>query len=92
MSELRVMRVGDRGVLAWHMYVDAGPSEWYEICMDANTGALLYRYNLYARRGAGNGLHAAPRSRGPHAPIVRRRHGHKHGGGLDGHFDRHDRQ
>ena len=48
LSELRIMRVGDRGVLAWHIYVDAGPSEWYEICIDANTGALLFRYNLYA--------------------------------------------
>jgi len=48
LSELRVMRIGDQGVLVWHMYVDAGPSEWYEICIDANTGALLFRYNLYA--------------------------------------------
>jgi extracellular elastinolytic metalloproteinase len=47
-SDLRIMRVGDRGVLAWHSYVDVGPSEWYEICVDANTGALLFRYNLYA--------------------------------------------
>jgi len=47
-SELRVMRVGNRGVLVWHSYVDAGPNEWYEICLDANTGALLFRYNLYA--------------------------------------------
>ncbi|MEK6286103.1 MAG: M36 family metallopeptidase [Acidobacteriota bacterium] len=48
MSDLRVMRVGDRGVLAWHSYLEAGSSEWYEICVDANTGALLFRYNLYA--------------------------------------------
>ena len=48
LSELRIMRVGDRAVLAWHIYVDAGSSEWYEICIDANTGALLFRYNLYA--------------------------------------------
>ncbi|HKS39267.1 MAG TPA: M36 family metallopeptidase [Blastocatellia bacterium] len=47
LSELTIMRVGDRGVLAWHVYVDAGSSEWYEICIDANTGALLKRYNLY---------------------------------------------
>lgn len=47
-SELRIMRVADRGVLAWHLYVDAGPSEWYEVCVDADTGALLFRYNLYA--------------------------------------------
>jgi extracellular elastinolytic metalloproteinase len=53
MSDLRVMRVGDRGVLAWHSYVEAGPSEWYEICVDANTGALLFRYNLYADAAQG---------------------------------------
>ena len=47
-SELRVMRVGDQGVLAWHSYVDAGPNEWYEMCVDAKTGAMLFRYNLYA--------------------------------------------
>ena len=47
-SELRIMRVGDRGVLAWHSYVDAGPNEWYEICVDAKNGAMLFRYNLYA--------------------------------------------
>lgn len=48
MSDLRVMRVGEQGVLVWHSYIDAGPSEWYEICLDANTGALLFRHNLYA--------------------------------------------
>ncbi len=48
LSNLRVMRIGGKPVLIWHMYVDAGPSEWYEICLDANTGALLLRYNLYA--------------------------------------------
>lgn len=48
LSELVVMRAGDRALLAWHSYVEAGPSEWYEICVDANTGALLFRYNLYA--------------------------------------------
>ena len=53
LSDLRIMCVGDRGVLAWHSYVDVGPSEWYEICVDANTGALLYRYNLYAHAAQG---------------------------------------
>src|SRR6266536_106184 len=47
-SEMRIMRVGPRAVLAWHSYVDVGRSEWYEILVDANTGAMLYRYNLYA--------------------------------------------
>ncbi|HKQ04136.1 MAG TPA: M36 family metallopeptidase [Blastocatellia bacterium] len=53
LSELAVMRVGDRGVLAWHSYVEAGASEWYEICLDANTGALLLRNNLYADAAQG---------------------------------------
>jgi len=53
LSELRIMRVGDHAVLAWHAYVDAGSNEWYEICVDANTGALLFRYNLYADAAQG---------------------------------------
>jgi len=53
LSELRVMRVGDRELLAWHSYIEAGSSEWYEICVDANSGALLFRYNLYADAAQG---------------------------------------
>jgi Zn-dependent metalloprotease len=52
-SELRIMRVGDRGVLAWRSFIDAGPNEWYEIFVDANTGALLLRNNLYADAAQG---------------------------------------
>jgi extracellular elastinolytic metalloproteinase len=52
-SELRIMRVGDRGVLAWRSFIDAGPNEWYEIFVDANTGALLFRNNLYADAAQG---------------------------------------
>src|SRR5262249_8493360 len=48
LSQMRIMRVGSRAVLAWHSYVDVGPNEWYEILIDAHTGAMLYRYNLYA--------------------------------------------
>jgi extracellular elastinolytic metalloproteinase len=48
MSDLSVMRVGEKAVTAWRSFVDVGPSEWYVICVDANTGALLFRYNLYA--------------------------------------------
>ena len=48
LSGMRIMRVGTRAVLAWHSYVDVGPNEWYELLVDANTGALLFRYNLYA--------------------------------------------
>jgi extracellular elastinolytic metalloproteinase len=48
LSDMRIMRVGPRAVLAWHSYVDVGPGEWYEMLIDAKTGAMLYRYNLYA--------------------------------------------
>src|SRR5215468_10157070 len=48
LSGLTIMRVGPRAVLAWHSYMDVGPNEWYEMLVDANTGAMLYRYNLYA--------------------------------------------
>jgi Zn-dependent metalloprotease len=47
LSDLRVMLVGDKPVLTWHSYVDVGPGEWYEICVDADTGELLLRHNLY---------------------------------------------
>jgi len=47
LSDLRVMLVGDEPVLAWHSYVDVGPGEWYEMCLDADTGQLLFRHNLY---------------------------------------------
>jgi extracellular elastinolytic metalloproteinase len=53
LSELRIMRVGPRAVLAWHSYVDVGSNEWYEILVDAKTGAMLYRYNLYADAAQG---------------------------------------
>jgi len=48
LSELRIMRVGPRAVLAWHLYVDVGPFEWYELLVDADSGAMLFRNNLYA--------------------------------------------
>jgi hypothetical protein len=48
LSGLTIMRIGPRAVLAWHSYVDVGPNEWYEMLVDANTGAMLYRYNLYS--------------------------------------------
>src|SRR6266511_4732171 len=48
LSEMTIMRVGPRAVLAWHSYVDLGSGKWYEILTDAGSGALLYRSNLYA--------------------------------------------
>ena len=47
-SDLRIMYIDDEAVLAWHSFVDVGPGEWYEICVDAHSGDLLFRYNLYA--------------------------------------------
>ncbi|HKX27020.1 MAG TPA: M36 family metallopeptidase [Blastocatellia bacterium] len=53
LSDLMVMRIGQRAVLAWHSYVDVGPNEWYELLVDADTGKLLYRHNLYADAAQG---------------------------------------
>jgi hypothetical protein len=47
LSELDLVRVGDGARLAWHVYADAGPNEWYETLVDARTGELLFRHNLY---------------------------------------------
>ena len=47
LSELNLVRVGTSVRLAWHVYADVGPMEWYEILVDANTGELLLRQNLY---------------------------------------------
>ena len=46
-SELNVMRVGDTARLAWHVYADAGPNAWYQILVDAHSGELLFRRNIY---------------------------------------------
>jgi Zn-dependent metalloprotease len=52
-SELNVLRVGDAARLAWHVYAEVGPNEWYEILLDANTGELLLRHNLYVFEAQG---------------------------------------
>jgi Zn-dependent metalloprotease len=46
-SELSVMRIDNESRLAWHVYADVGPEQWYEILLDATTGELLLRHNLY---------------------------------------------
>ena len=46
-SELNVLRVGNSAKLAWHIYTEVGPDEWYESLVDANSGELLVRHNLY---------------------------------------------
>ncbi len=53
LSELNVVRVGDAARLAWHVYAEVGANEWYEILVDANTGELLYRRNLYVFEAQG---------------------------------------
>ncbi|HEY0407497.1 MAG TPA: M36 family metallopeptidase, partial [Pyrinomonadaceae bacterium] len=53
LSELNVVRVGDAAKLAWLVYADVGPSEWYEILLDAQTGELLLRHNLYVDAAQG---------------------------------------
>jgi Zn-dependent metalloprotease len=47
LSELNIVRIGDSARLAWHVYADVGPNAWYETLVDAQTGELLLRYNLY---------------------------------------------
>lgn len=46
LSELNVVRAGDASHLAWHVYVDVGPAESYEVLVDAHNGELLLRNNL----------------------------------------------
>src|SRR6185503_15833871 len=46
-SELNVLRVGNSAKLAWHIYTEVGPDEWYESLVDAHSGELLLRHNLY---------------------------------------------
>jgi Zn-dependent metalloprotease len=53
LSELNVVRVGDAARLAWHVYADVGPDQWYEILLDAHTGELLLRHNLYVFEAQG---------------------------------------
>ena len=53
LSELNVLRVGDTARLAWHVYTDVGKNEWYETLVDANSGELLLRFNLYVEAAQG---------------------------------------
>src|ERR1044071_3687471 len=59
-SELNVVRVGDTARLAWHVYADVGPDEWYEILVDAHSGELLLRHNLYVFEAQGTVYTEAP--------------------------------
>jgi Zn-dependent metalloprotease len=60
LSELNVLRVGDQARLAWHVYADVGANEWYELLVDANSGELLFRRNLYVFEAQGSVYVEAP--------------------------------
>jgi hypothetical protein len=48
LAERTLVNVRGEARSAFHVYVDKGRSEWYETLVDANTGELLYRRNLYS--------------------------------------------
>ncbi|HEY0546529.1 MAG TPA: M36 family metallopeptidase [Pyrinomonadaceae bacterium] len=60
LSELNVVRVGDSARLAWHVYADVGTNQWYEILLDAQTGELLLRNNLYVDAAQGTVYTVSP--------------------------------
>jgi extracellular elastinolytic metalloproteinase len=60
LSEQNVVRVGGESRLAWHVFVEVGPEEWYEILLDAYTGELLLRHNLYLFEAQGTVYTEAP--------------------------------
>jgi Zn-dependent metalloprotease len=60
LSEQVVMNIGGESRLAWHVYAEIGPDEWYEILLDAYTGELLLRHNLYVDQAQGTVYTEAP--------------------------------
>lgn len=60
LSELNVVRVDNKTRLAWHVYAEVGPDEWYELLVDAHTGELLFRHNLYVLDAQGTVYTEAP--------------------------------
>ncbi|HEY0365699.1 MAG TPA: M36 family metallopeptidase, partial [Pyrinomonadaceae bacterium] len=60
LSEQNVVRVAGESRLAWHVFAEVGPEEWYEILLDAYTGELLLRHNLYLFEGQGTVYIEAP--------------------------------
>jgi Zn-dependent metalloprotease len=60
LSEQNVVRVGGESRLAWHVFAEVGPEEWYEILLDAYTGELLLRHNLYVFEAQGTVYIEAP--------------------------------
>jgi len=53
LTELNVLRVGNAARLAWHVYTEVGKNEWYEMLVDAHSGELLLRFNLYVEAAQG---------------------------------------
>ena len=60
LSDLNVIQVGNEARLAWHVFTDVGPNEWYEMLVDASTGELLLRHNLYVDQAQGTVYIEAP--------------------------------
>ena len=60
LSEQNVVRVAGESRLAWHVFAEVGPEEWYEILLDAYTGELLFRHNLYLFEAQGTVYTEAP--------------------------------
>ena len=60
LAEQIVMRVNGESRLAWHVFAEVGPEEWYEILLDAHTGELLLRHNLYLFEAQGTVYTEAP--------------------------------
>jgi Zn-dependent metalloprotease len=60
LSEQNVVRVAGESRLAWHIFAEVGPEEWYEILLDAYTGELLLRHNLYLFEAQGTVYTEAP--------------------------------
>jgi Zn-dependent metalloprotease len=52
-SELNVVRVGEKSRLAWHVFAEVGAEQWYELLVDAHSGELLLRNNLYIEAAQG---------------------------------------
>jgi len=60
LSEQNVVSVNGENRLAWHITAEVGPEEWYEILLDAYTGELLLRHNLYLFEAQGTVYTEAP--------------------------------
>lgn len=60
LSEQNVVRINGESRLAWHVFTEVGPEEWYEILLDAYTGELLLRHNLYVHQAQGTIYSEAP--------------------------------